>query len=85
MLHDTHIKLCTYTGESLKVLGVADVTVMYKGQETKLPLVVVGQGGPNLLGRDWLRALKLDKHLTATRQRTNILTIIEVHKCIVVC
>ena len=60
VLHDTHIKLCTYTGESLKVLGVADVTVMYKGQETKLPLVVVGQGGPNLLGRDWLRALKLD-------------------------
>ena len=52
VLHDTHIKLCTYTGESLKVLGVADVTVMYKGQETKLPLVVVGQGGPNLLGRD---------------------------------
>ncbi|KAL5463687.1 hypothetical protein EMCRGX_G032610 [Ephydatia muelleri] len=60
VLHDTHIKLCTYTGESLKVLGVADVTVMYKGQETKLPLVVVGQGGPNLSGRDWLRALKLD-------------------------
>eukprot|EP00731_Ephydatia_muelleri_P017286 Em0010g384a len=60
VLHDTHIKLCTYTGESLKVLGVADVTVMYKGQETKLPLVVAGQGGPNLLGRDWLRALKLD-------------------------
>ena len=36
-----------------------DVHVNYKTQESSLALTVVGKG-PTLLGRDWLRNLKMD-------------------------
>ena len=53
--------LKTYTGEPLK-LQEAKVTVCYKGQTVKLPLVVVKGDGPSLLGRNWLLKITLDWH-----------------------
>ena len=50
----------TYTGESIKVLGSMLVNVCHSGQEKSLPLLVVSGDGTNLLGRNWLRQLKLD-------------------------
>ena len=40
------IHLETYTGDPVKVLGVASVKIKYKQQSSKLPLVVVGGNGP---------------------------------------
>ena len=60
MLRSTSTRLRTYTGESLKVLGIAVVDVVYRDQLAKLKLVVINQDGPSLLGRDWLKAIKLD-------------------------
>ena len=53
-------KLCTYSGEPLTVLGQQEVKVQHGEQTAKLPLLVVQGKGPSLLGRNWLRVLRLD-------------------------
>ena len=50
------VKLCSYSGELIPVLGVK---VDYKGQIETLPKIGTG---PSLLGCDWLLAFKLDWH-----------------------
>ena len=59
-LKTSKAKLKTYTVELIQTLGEIEVTVQYKGQERKLSLLVVTGKGPSLLGRDWLKYLKLD-------------------------
>ncbi len=54
------INLKTYTGESLKMYGQFMVTVQYHDQKLDLLLIVAGDKGPSLLGRDWMYSLKLD-------------------------
>ena len=53
------LKLKTYTGEKLGVLGMAQVKVQHENKEKTLPVVVVGGEGPNLLGRSWLQELAM--------------------------
>ncbi|KAL6480987.1 hypothetical protein MHYP_G00090670 [Metynnis hypsauchen] len=53
------LKLKTYTGEKLGVLGMAQVKVQHENKEKYLPVVVVGGKGPNLLGRNWLQELAM--------------------------
>ena len=57
-LHLTDVKLRTYTGEAIPVVGKLMVKVQYQGQEEELFLVVIVGDGPSLLGRDWLAKLK---------------------------
>ena len=45
------LKLKTYTGERLGVLGKAQVQVQNENTEKTLPVVIVKADGPNLLGR----------------------------------
>ncbi|KAG0434501.1 hypothetical protein HPB47_019069 [Ixodes persulcatus] len=45
--------LRTYTGERVKPKGVATVDVEYRDFKGKLPLHVLGEDGPPLIGRDW--------------------------------
>ena len=59
-LRPTDVKLRTYTGEELKVLGSLDVTVRYGAQKEEMSLLVVPGTGPSLLGRDWLKRIRLD-------------------------
>ena len=54
------MKLRTYTGELIPVLGVATVTVSHHNQSKELELLVAAGTGPSLIGRDWLHELKLD-------------------------
>ena len=60
ILQPTRIKLYTYTRDRVGVLGKMFVQVSYKGQTKKLPVLVVKEGGPNLVGRNWLRVIRLD-------------------------
>ena len=54
-------KLKTYTGEEIPVVGGCEVSVSYqKMPAMELPVIVVKGSGPCLLGRDWLKKLKLD-------------------------
>ena len=59
-LEPTPVRLRTYSGEELRVVGRAVVRVRCGEQVEDLGLVVVGGGGPSLLGRDWLGRLRLD-------------------------
>ncbi|KAM7288053.1 uncharacterized protein ISCGN_031742 [Ixodes scapularis] len=52
--------LRTYTGERVKPKGVATVDVEYRDFKGKLPLHVLGEDGPPLIGRDWVYKLKFD-------------------------
>ena len=54
-MRPAHVKLRTYLGELVKVLGTVDVVVKYEEQENELSTLVVEGSGPSLLGRDWLK------------------------------
>ena len=59
-LQTSNARLKTYTGEIIKVLGSIKVPVQYKGQSAMLPLLVIPGDGPCLLGRNWLKWIRLD-------------------------
>ena len=59
-LQPSTVRLKTYTGERMQVVGEADVQVEYCQQHMELPLVVVEGSGPSLLGRNWLQKITLD-------------------------
>ena len=52
--------LRTYSGEQIRVVGNIDVSVKYNTQVVTLPLLVIEGEGPSLLGRNWLKHIKLD-------------------------
>jgi hypothetical protein len=51
------ITLKTYSGEVINPLGRVQVSVRLKEIEETLPLYIVQNGGPPLLGRQWMNAL----------------------------
>ena len=60
-LQPTNIVLKTYTGEQIPVKGVLSVTVKYGQQSHRnLKLLVIQGSGPSLMGRDWLKVVRLD-------------------------
>lgn len=59
-LRTSEIKLKTYTGQGLKVLGEWRVQVKYGAQEQQLPLIVVVGEGPILFGHNWLAKIQLN-------------------------
>ena len=59
-LKHSEVRLKTYTGERLEVLGELDATVKYGEQMCQAPLLVVSGSGPSLFGRNWLERIKLD-------------------------
>ena len=56
----TRIKLRTYTGEPMPVLGELTVDITYQQNHFTLPLIVVEGNGPSLFGRNWLQHICLD-------------------------
>ena len=54
------VKLCTYSNESLEVLGQIEAIVQYNEQIVKVPLIVVKGNGQSLYRRDWLSQIRLD-------------------------
>ena len=58
MSQNTYHKLWPRRG--LSTSAITDVQVVYEGQTTTLPLVVVKGDGPTLLVRNWLGKLKLN-------------------------
>ncbi len=56
----TNIVLRTYTSEPIPVVGELRVTVQYGTQRKQLTLYVIKGEGPCLLGREWLKSIRLD-------------------------
>ena len=59
-LETTAVKLKTYNGESIPILGKLVAPVTYQSGQFNLPAYVVKGNSPSLLGREWLRHIKLD-------------------------
>ena len=60
-LQPSHVNLKTYTGKQLSILGVIEVTALYERQQhPHLNILVVKSSEPSLLGRDWLRKIRLN-------------------------
>ena len=59
-LKPSPIQLTTYTKEVIPVKGQIPVRVRYCEQQFDLNLIVVAGSGPSLLGRNWLRSIRLD-------------------------
>lgn len=59
-IQQSNMKLSTYTGEGLPVLGKMPVQVKYWDQHYSLTLIVVSGTGSCLLGRNWLKHIQLD-------------------------
>ena len=59
-LQKMEIKLHTYTGEEIEVLGSVAVTAAAKGQQAHVPLLLVAGSKRSLLGHDWFTIVCLD-------------------------
>ena len=59
-LQHSGIKLTTYTGELLNVIGKVDIEVSYEVQNAWVPLHVLEGNAPSLMGRNWLHSIKLN-------------------------
>lgn len=53
-------QLRTYSGEVLKLVEEIDGQLVYDNLSSVVSFIVAGTKGPNLLGRDTLRLLKLN-------------------------
>ena len=58
-LQQTDVRLHTYTGQPVSVLGQLLVKVQHDEAQETIPLQVVKGGGTTLLGRDWLQKFRL--------------------------
>ena len=81
-LTHTGIKLHSYSGESVPVVGTADVRVKYGDQVLTLPILVVKGEGPSLLGRNWLCELKLNWHDIFWLQNEPLKQVLEKYKSV---
>ena len=54
-LNHSSVRLKTYTGEPLIVIGEKDVLVKYQRQKHVIPVVVVAGKSPSLFGRNWAK------------------------------
>ena len=59
-LKDTSVSLCTYTSESMQVIGIMEVQVKYGDYARELELFVMKGTGSSLMGRNWLQHIRLD-------------------------
>ena len=74
-LQKSSLKLKTYTEEPLHVLGQVTVNVSYHNQQGFYTLYVVKGSGPSLLGRDWLKHIRLDwKGIAMSIKQVNFLS-----------
>ena len=80
-LQTCKLVLKTYTNEPMPVLGQLHVDVCYQGQSAPLVLYV---NGPTLMGRNWLKHIRLNRHQIATvrNQSTNLNDLLDKHKAL---
>ena len=71
------VRLHTYPGEQLEIVGEVVGRVCYETQVAKLPLIVVRGNGPNLLGRNWMKSIRLNWRDILQDSRINDIGLIE--------
>ena len=63
LLQPSTIKLRTYSGETLCVVGSATVPARHGANEVMLPVTIVEGSGPSLVGQNWLSTFPLEKFM----------------------
>lgn len=58
-VNEDNVILQSYSGEILKVTGAINVSIKFKNSSKMLKIIVVENGGPAILGRDFLRLFKI--------------------------
>ena len=82
-LQKSNVKLHTYSGEQLCVLGELQVTVQYNEQTASLPLIVLQGSGPNLFGRNWLEQIKLNwQQLCTVKSASALQELLDQHEAV---
>ena len=82
-LQASNIKLHTYSGEQLIVLGELQVTVHYNEQTVSLPLIVLKDSGPNLFGRNWLEQIRLNwPQLCTVKSSSTLQDVLDQHEAV---
>ena len=76
-LQVSNVKLCTYSNESLQVLGQIEAKIQYNKQVVELPLITVEGNGPSLFGRDWLTHIQLDWKKIHSIQKCGVEEVLE--------
>ena len=76
------LRLCTYSGEPIPVLGTLTVNVKYKEQVYKEPLLVVKGDGPDLFGRNWLDHIRLDWQEIKYLQQSPLQSVLKGHEAV---
>lgn len=80
-LKESYKVLKTYTGDRVSVAGEVDVEVSAnKGGEKKvLPLLIVRDEGPNLVGRNWLSDVQIDWSMFSMKHtdESNLSTVLQ--------
>ena len=83
LLRKSNVKLHTYSGEQLSVLGELQVTVHYNEQKVSLPLIVLQGSGPNLFGRNWLEQIKLNwPQLCTVKSSSALQEVLDQHEAV---
>ena len=59
-LKPSTVRLTSYSGHEIEVLGTVDVEVSYEGVQKVLPLLIVEGTGPSLFGHNWLMHFQLN-------------------------
>lgn len=77
-LKPSEVKLTSYTHDSVNVLGVISVDVFYKSKYAYLDLHVVPDVFAPVLGRDWIRALKISLQELDRETSPNSLEMLEI-------
>ena len=87
-LQPTDVKLKTYSGHEIPVLGETKVQVSYGDQQACLPVIVTASDSPALtcMGRNWLSVLRLDwkqiKQIPWSRATTWKNWFLSIHHCL---
>ena len=81
-LRAVDMKLRSYAGELIPVVGSIDIDVKYKEQTAKLPLLVVRGDGPSLFGRNWLNCIRLNWHEIHHLQDSRLSSLLEKYKLV---
>ena len=82
-IYESDLILKTYTGEPITIIGTCMCVCSTETNFTKLVMVVVEGNGSSLLGRNWLKYLRLDQsriaQLNSTRLKT-LNSVLDQHK-----
>jgi len=76
-LETSKVKLKSYSGASIPVIGSKEILVHYQDQVAKVALIVVKGAGSSLFGRNWLQAIRLDWHAINTVASEGLQAVLE--------